>query len=96
MLEEESDSDTEGKPFSDEFLAYGIENTDSKEQDWIVQVNINDIPFKYKKDTGAQCNVITEKLCKEAGIKEISKSKSRLASYAKDEVKTIGRTHFCI
>ena len=64
MLEEESDSDTEGKPFSDEFLAYGIENTDSKEQDWIVQVNINDIPFKFKKDTGAQCNVITEKLCK--------------------------------
>ena len=51
MLEEESDSDTEGKPFSDEFLAYGIENTDSKEQDWIVQVNINDIPFKFKKDT---------------------------------------------
>ena len=40
MLEEESDSDTEGESFSDEFLAYGIENTDSysREQDWVVQV----------------------------------------------------------
>ena len=37
--------------------------------------------------------MITEKLCKKAGIKEISKSKSRLVSYQKDEVKTIGRTH---
>ena len=80
MLEEKSDSDTdhEGESFSDEFLAYGIENTDcdSSKQDWMVQVKINDIPIKFKIDTGAQCNVITEKLCKEAGIKEISKSKS--------------------
>ena len=50
MLEEESDSDTEGESFSDEFLACGIENTDSvlREQDWMVQVKINDIPIKFK------------------------------------------------
>ena len=55
MLEEESDSDTEGEPVPDEFFAYGIENTesDSREQDWMVQVKINDIPIKFKIDTGA-------------------------------------------
>ena len=45
MLEEEAD----------EFFAYGIENreSDSREQDWMVQVKINDIPIKFKIDTGA-------------------------------------------
>ena len=55
MLEEESDSDTEGEPVPDEFFAYGIENTESnsREHDWMVQVKINDIPIKFKIDTGA-------------------------------------------
>ena len=86
MLREESDSDTDRDSVSDnEFLAYGIETTDKdREQDWMVRVKINDISVNFKIDTGAQCNVITEKLCKEAGIKDISKSKSRLISYSSE------------
>lgn len=82
MLQEESDSDADGESLSsEEFLAYGIETTDNGlDQDCMVQVKSNNIPIKFKIDTGAQCNVITEKLCKEAGIKDISKSKSRLVS----------------
>ena len=62
----------------------------------MVRVKINDISVNFKIDTGAQFNVITEKLCKEAGIKNISKSTSRLISYSKDEVKTIGKSHVAL
>ena len=63
------------------------------DKDWYVNFQINNCTMPFKIDNGAQCNVMPRSTCNEAGIiVTTGRSRSKLVSYSRHEIKTIGKT----
>lgn len=70
LLEEQSESDPD-KMYVDMVKA---------NEDWEVDLKINNKEVRFKIDTGAQCNVILESIYRQTGA-QLEKSKAKLVTY---------------
>lgn len=90
---DELDSD-----YEDEFFVGTIDtDKNSSENDWKVQLSVNDVSVDFKIDTGAQCNVISKHLCDKIGLEtSVRRNKTKLVSYSGHEIKTCGFVKACV
>ena len=73
------------------FFIGTLNSSETKQEDWKVNLKINEHPALFKMDTGAQCNVVSERFCKVAGVKYNNKTKAKLISYSRHELKAVGK-----
>ncbi len=51
------------------FFIGTLNSNEAKHEDWKVNLKVNEHSTLFKIDTGAQCNVVPESLCRKAGVK---------------------------
>jgi predicted aspartyl protease len=71
----DSDSDTES-----EFQIETVQSTTGRKK-WSVKLKVEKSSVKFKIDTGAECNIISNSVCDKLGIKKLQHSKAKLVSY---------------
>ena len=50
------------------FFIGTVKSDEAKQDDWCVNLKVNEHPTSFKIDTGAQCNVVPVSLCGKVGI----------------------------
>ena len=51
------------------FFIGSLISTETKQEDWMVNLNKNEHSAVFKIDNGAQCNVVSERFSKTVGLK---------------------------
>lgn len=86
----ESDNDDSDNAFYIGMLTLDINTINT---DWLVTVNVNNVPTKFQLDTGAKCNVMSYKTFKSLNYKTALKQPDMpLKSYSGHFIKAIGMT----
>ena len=61
-----------------------------------MNLKINEHSALFKMDTGAQCNVVSERFCKTADGKYNNKTKAKLISYSGHELKAVEKATIAV
>ena len=79
--------DQDGASDEQAFFIVALSDNKCTENERYINLKVKEKYVSFKIDTGAQCNVILESICKEVGIVCGSKKESRLVSYSGHEKK---------
>ena len=88
--------DQDGASDEQAFFIVALSDNKCTENEWYINLTVKEKYVSFKIDTGAQCNVILESICKEVGIVCGSKKGSRLVSYSGHEIKTLGKSNVAV
>ena len=89
--------DQDGASDEQAFFIVALSDNKCTENERYINLKVKEKYVSFKIDTGAQCNVILESICKEVGIVCGSKKGSRLVSYSGHEKKkTLGKSDVAV
>ena len=75
---------------------YFVLTNQTKNDDFKIEVEINENLVQLKLDTGAQCNVISKHLYKSMGGRQLYKSRVKLISYSGHKLQPMGKTNLAV
>lgn len=62
----------------------------SNDDDWTEEIQVKNVPIRFKLDTGAQCNVLTESIAKKLNLPILPSKTKRLTSYSEHKISVLG------
>ncbi|CAB4021658.1 Hypothetical predicted protein, partial [Paramuricea clavata] len=78
------------------FFIGTVKSDEAKQDDWCVNLKVNEHTTSFKIDTGAQCNVVPVNLCRKVGIEYNHKTGAKLISYSGHDIKAVGKATIAV
>ncbi|KAK7106746.1 hypothetical protein V1264_017967 [Littorina saxatilis] len=91
-LDDSDSSDTEDEVQAYSLGTIGTAEMNTVDSGWFQKLEVEEKTVNFQLDTGAKCNVISEKTFKSFKGKKLEKSKVKLTSYSGHNIKTLGST----
>ena len=78
------------------FFIGTVKSDEAKQDDWCVNLKVNEHTTSFKIGRGAQCNVVPVSLCRKVRIEYNHKTGAKLISYSGHKIKAVGKATIAV